>query len=152
MHAPRYFEDFQVGEVLGSQRKTMTESEIVDFAWKYDPQPFHVSRPDAEASMFGGLIASGFQTIAVTFRLIWQANAYQQTGSGAGSIDQVRWLKPVRPGDTLRATLEIVEKRESRSMPDLGIIRCRYTTYNQDEEVVMTMEAPQLAKKRRAAG
>lgn len=151
MQAPLYFEDLAIGQVLGSQRKTMTEAEIIDFAWQYDPQPFHVSVPDAEKTHFGGLVASGFQTLAITFRLLWQANGLQATNQGAGTIEMLRWLKPVRPGDTLRATLEVLEKRESRSKPEIGIVRLRYTTYNQTDEVVMTMECPQLVLRRPAS-
>ena len=144
MQAPVYFEDLEIGQVLGSQRKTMTESEIIDFAWKYDPQPFHVSVPDAEESPFGGIISSGFQTLAVSFRLAWQANGLQATNLGAGTIDQLNWLKPVRPGDTLRVEMEVLEKRPSRSKPDRGFVRFKYTTFNQDGEAVMTMECPQI--------
>lgn len=142
MHPARYFEDFTVGEVLTSQRKTMTESEIIDFAFKYDPQPFHISVPDAEQTMFGGIIASGFQTLAVTFRLVWQANGWQQTGTGGNGIENLRWLKPVRPGDTLRAEQEVLETRPSKSMPGIGIVKFRTTAYNQHDEPVLTMEAP----------
>ena len=96
MHSPLYFEDFQVGQLYDSQSKTLTESEIIDFAWQYDPQPFHISTEGAKDTPFGGVIASGFQTLAVTFRLLWQANGLQATGIGAGGLDYVRWHKPVR--------------------------------------------------------
>ncbi|MBT5265587.1 MAG: MaoC family dehydratase [Rhodospirillaceae bacterium] len=150
MHPPVYYEDLEPGTILGSQRKTLTESEIVDFAWKYDPQPFHISKPDAEESMFGGLIASGFQTLAVSFRLFWQANGLQTTNAGSGGMDNVRWTKPVRPGDTLRVEAEILERRESKSRPEIGIVRMRYTTYNQHDESVMTFEGPNMVKRRGA--
>ena len=102
----------------------MTESEIIDFAWKYDPQ--HISVPDAEESHFGGIISSGFQTLAVSFRLAWQANGLQATNLGAGTIDQLNWLKPVRPGDTLRVEMEVREKRQSRPNRT-GLVRFKYT-------------------------
>jgi len=148
MQTPLYFEDLEIGQVLGSQRKTMTESEIIEFAWQYDPQPFHISVPDAEESHFGGVISSGFQTLAVSFRLAWQANGLQATNLGAGTIDHLHWLKPVRPGDTLRVEMEVLEKRESRSKPDRGFVRFKYTTYNQHDEAVMTMECPQMVRRR----
>ncbi|WP_420404398.1 MaoC family dehydratase [Nisaea sp.] len=148
MQTPVYFEDLEIGQILGSQRKTMTEAEIIEFAWKYDPQPFHISVPDAEESHFGGVISSGFQTLAVSFRLAWQANGLQATNLGAGTIEQLHWLKPVRPGDTLRVEMEVLEKRESRSKPDRGFVRFKYTTYNQHDEAVMTMECPQMVGRR----
>jgi acyl dehydratase len=143
-----YFEDLSVGDVFGSASKTITESEIIDFAWKYDPQPFHISKPDAEASMFGGLISSGFMTIATTFRLFYQSNAFKETGAGAHGIDNIRWIKPVRPGDTIRATMEVLALKESKSRPEIGNVLVRTSTLNQDDEVVMTMETPWIVKRR----
>jgi acyl dehydratase len=143
-----WFEDFQAGQVYGSLRRTVTESEIIDFATRYDPQPFHTSVPDAEESMFGGLIASGFMTMALTFRLIWQSNGFQTTGAGSNGIDKLRWLKPVRPGDTLRAEMAVLSTRESKSRPEIGIVLLQYSAINQDEEVVLTMECPQFVKRR----
>ena len=147
MRDRKYFEDFQVGDVLTGQRVTVTESQIVDFAFKWDPQPFHVSKPDAEATMFGGLIASGFHTLALTFRLIWQAGPHQQTNVGGTGMDNLRWPRPVRPGDTLSATAEVMELIPSSSRP-FGRVKLAYTTKNQDGEVVMTCEMHHLLAKR----
>ena len=113
-------------------------------AGKYEPQPFHVIGPDAEEGQFGCIISSGFQTLAVSVRLAWQANGLQATNLGAGTLDQLNWLKPVRPGDTLSVEMEVMEKRQSRSKPDRGFVRFKYTTFNQDGEAVMTMECPQI--------
>ena len=134
-----YFEDFVVGTVIKSQSATVTESQIVDFAMAWDPQPFHISKPDAEQTMFNGLIASGFHTLSLTFRLIWQASHHQATNVGGIGMDAVRWPRPVRPGDTLRATAEVKEIRPSSSKP-FGTVRLAYTTFNQHDEVVMIAE------------
>jgi acyl dehydratase len=150
MQASIYFEDLTVGDVFDSASKTITESEIIDFAWKYDPQPFHISKTDAEASMFGGLIASGFLTVATTFRLFYQSNAFKESSAGAHGIDQIKWLKPVRPGDTIRAKMEILALKESRSRPEIGNVLARTSTINQDGEVVMTMETPWIIRRRGA--
>jgi acyl dehydratase len=148
MHAPIYFEDMSVGDTFESFSKTITESEIIEFAWKYDPQPFHISKPAAEESMFGGLISSGLLTIAVTFRLFYQANGFQATCVGAHGLDSVRWMQPVRPGDTIRATMEVLALKESRSRPEIGNARTLTSTINQNDEVVMTMETPWIVKRR----
>lgn len=150
MREKKYFEDFRVGDVLTGQRATVTESQIVDFAFKWDPQPFHVSKPDAEETMFGGLIASGFHTLALTFRLIWQAGPHQETNVGGTGMDNLRWPRPVRPGDTLSATAEVMELIPSSSRP-FGRVRLAYTTTNQDGEVVMTCEMHHLIATRPAA-
>lgn len=149
MRDKKYFEDFRVGDVLTSQRATVTESQIMDFAGQWDPQPFHVSKPDAAESMFGGLIASGFHTLALTFRLIWQAGPHQETNVGGIGMDTLRWPRPVRPGDTLSASAVVTELRPSSSRP-FGHARLAYTTVNQDGEVVMTCEMLHLIAKRRA--
>ena len=147
MRGAKHFEDLQLGDVIESQSVTVTESQIMDFAWIWDPQPFHVSKPGAEASMFGGLIASGFHTVALSFRLIWQAEPIQATNVGGLGLDNVRWPRPVRPGDTLRATAEVLELRPSSSKP-FGTVRLKYTTVNQDDAVVMTAEMLHLVAKR----
>ncbi len=149
MRAVRYFGEFSVGDVIESQTVTVTESQIMDFALTWDPQPFHISKPVAAESMFGGIIASGFHTLALTFRLIWQAGPHQQTNVGGSGMDDLRWLRPVRPGDTLRARAEVVALKPSSSRP-FGTVRLRYTTTNQDDEVVLTCEMLHLIAKRPA--
>ena len=134
----RYYEDWQIGNVVRTEGVTITESQIIDFALKYDPQPFHIDVEAAKQSQFGGLIASGFMTQALTFRLFRDTGLFTGTGMGAGGIDELRWLRPVRPGDTIRVTVEVVEKRPS-SRPDRGYVRLRYTTSNQRDEPVLTM-------------
>ncbi|NQW12556.1 MAG: MaoC family dehydratase [Alphaproteobacteria bacterium] len=143
----KHFEDFAVGDVIQGQSATVTEAQILDFAWAWDPQPFHTSIPAAEASHFNGLVASGFQTLALTFRLVWQASPWQATNIGGHGIDAIRWPRPVRPGDTLTAQAEVLELTPSRSKP-FGTARIRYSAVNQDGAEVMTAEMLQIITKR----
>ena len=140
MHKPLFFDDLSVGDTFESLSKTITEAEIIDYAWRYDPQPFHVSKPEANKSMFGGLIASGFMTAAITFRLIQQSNGFQTTSSGGHGINKLRWLEPVRPNDTINATMNILSLKLSASNPKLGNVLCKFDTFNQSKTIVMTME------------
>ena len=135
--AGRWFEDFTVGDVVETRGATVTESQILDFALVYDPQPFHIDSEAAAAGPFGGLIASGFQTIGLSFRLVLATGAFDGTSLGSGAMDEVRWLRPVRPGDTLRVRFEVVEVRPSRR-GDRGTVRCAYATSNQRGEAVST--------------
>ena len=146
-----YFEDFTVGREFRTDGATVTESQILDFALAFDPQPFHVDLEAAKQSMFGGLIASGFHSMALTFRLFAQTRALAACSLGSPGVDEVRWLRPVRPGDTLRATVQVVEQRPSGSKPDRGIIRLHWTALNQRSEPVLTMASMQLVKRRPAS-
>ena len=146
-----YFEDFTVGREFRTDGATVTESQILDFALAFDPQPFHMDLEAAKRSMFGGLIASGFHSMALTFRLFAQTRALAACSLGSPGVDEVRWLKPVRPGDTLRATVQVVEQRPSGSKPDRGIIRLHWTALNQRSEPVLTMASMQLVKRRPAS-
>lgn len=146
-----YFEDFTVGREFRTDGASVTESQILDFALAFDPQPFHMDLEAAKQSMFGGLIASGFHTMALTFRLFAQTRALAACSLGSPGVDELRWLRPVRPGDTLRATVQVVEQRPSGSKPDRGIIRLHWTALNQRSEPVLTMTSMQLVKRRPAA-
>lgn len=146
-----YFEDFTVGREFRTDGATLTESQILDFALAFDPQPFHMDVEAAKQSMFGSLIASGFHTMALTFRLFAQTRALAACSLGSPGVDELRWLRPVRPGDTLRATVQVVEQRPSGSKPDRGIIRLQWTALNQRSEPVLTMTSMQLVKRRPAS-
>jgi acyl dehydratase len=146
-----YFEDFTVGREFRTDGATVTESQILDFALAFDPQPFHMDLEAAKRSMFGGLIASGFHSMALSFRLFAQTRALAACSLGSPGVDEVRWLRPVRPGDTLRATVQVVEQRPSGSKPDRGIIRLHWTALNQRSEPVLTMTSMQLVKRRPAS-
>ena len=143
-----YFDDFKAGDELASPGATVTESQILDFALTFDPQPFHLDANAAAASPFGGLIASGFHTLALSFRLFWQTGALNDGSIGSPGIDEVRWLKPVRPGDTVRVVARVLETRRSTSKPDRGIVKLQYTTLNQHGETVLTLIGNQLMRSR----
>jgi acyl dehydratase len=137
----RYFEDYVAGAVHEFGAIPVEESEVIDFAQRFDPQIFHTDPEAAKQTAFGGLIASGWHTAALMMRLF--VDNYLSTTASLGSpgVDELRWLKPVRPGDTLSARATILEANRSRSKPDRGIIRTYIEVLNQDGDVVMTMRA-----------
>jgi acyl dehydratase len=136
---PIYFEDMPAGSVRESTPRTITREEMLAFARQYDPQPFHLDDAAARQTIYGGLIASGWLTVAVMMRLLWDTLLKDAVSLGSPGADEVRWLKPVRPGDTLRARFTIVEAIPSRSKPDRGVLRTLTEMLNQDGEVVMTL-------------
>ncbi|MCI0546465.1 MAG: MaoC family dehydratase [Candidatus Rokubacteria bacterium] len=146
--AARYFEDYRVGEVVRAAAVTITESHIIRYAREYDPQPIHVDREAARRSIYGGLIASGWQVGALGFSMLVQAGLLGETSLGSPGIDELRWRAPVRPGDTLHAEAEILERRPSASKPDRGLVTVAYRIRNQAGEVVMSFRALQLVRRR----
>ena len=144
----QWFEDFEVGQRFVSQGVTLTEASIIDFAYRYDPQRFHIDREAAARTPFGGLVASGFQTLGLTFRMFFQLGVIRDSGIGAPGIEELRWTAPVRPGDTLYADVEVIELRPSSSKTDRGVVRLLYSTRNQHGETVMTMVVPQIVSRR----
>jgi acyl dehydratase len=145
--AELYFDDFKVGDKFSSAAKTITGDMIVEFAKVYDPQPFHLDPVAAKASIYGGLIASGFQTLALGFRLFYDTGTLSAASMGSPGLDELRWLRPVRPGDTLRVEMEVVESRPSQSKPDRGIMRATYKYLNQKGEAVLSYTAMHLLKR-----
>jgi acyl dehydratase len=139
--ALRYFEDFVEGQSVDLGSFQYTEQEIVDFAREYDPQPMHVDPEAARTSIYGGLIASGWQTATSYMRRLVDAVMLDSASIGSPGIDTLRWIKPVRPGDTLRARFVVLEARPSNSRPDWGIVRSRGEVLNQKDEIVMQLEA-----------
>ncbi len=136
----QYFEDIELGRTACFGHYDVTREEVVDFASKYDPQPFHLDDAAAAATHFGRLSASGWHTCAMTMSmLVENLKANRQAGLGSPGIDQLRWIKPVFPGDTLRCESTVVEKRRSKSRPDMGIFKSKLTVFNQDDEPVMSM-------------
>jgi acyl dehydratase len=144
----RYLDDLQIGQRFSSGGITLSEAEIIDFAWRYDPQPFHLDVNAAAESPFGGLIASGFQSLALCFRLFIQSGVLAGSSLGSPGIDELRWLAPVRPGDTLRSVVEVLEVRPSASKPDRGIVRMKYQAINQRDESVLSFIVNHLLKRR----
>jgi acyl dehydratase len=147
----RYFEDFQPGEVHESGPYMVTREEIVAFAQQFDPQPFHVDEEAARRSIYGGIIASGWHTAAICHRLLVEGLLKNSAGMGSPGVDELRWLKPVRPGDALSIRIEVLSTTPSRSKPDRGAIRCRFEVRNQQGEVVMTELATALFARRSPA-
>jgi acyl dehydratase len=147
----RWFDDFTVGEQLAFGDYLITEEEIVDFARRYDPQPFHLDHEAARASHFGGLVASGWMTSSVLMRLMVDHFIPRQASMGSPGVDEIRWVKPVRPGDRLSARLEVADCVPSRSKPDRGVVHTRWQVLNQDGEVVMTMRGMGMYRRRPAA-
>jgi acyl dehydratase len=137
----RYFEDFTDGETIELGSFAYSEQEIVEFARQYDPQPMHTDIVAARNSIYGGLIASGWQTVTGYMRKLVDEIMRDSDSLGSPGIDHLRWLKPVRPGDTLRARFTVLEARPSNSRPDRGIVRSRGEVLNQKDEVVMDVEA-----------
>jgi len=132
-------EDLRTGVRFRTADYAVTESEIIEYARQYDPQPFHTDRVEARNSVFGGLVASGWYTAAITMRLIALSEVRIAGGLIGLGVEELRWPRPVRPGDTLHVEVEVLEVRPSHSHPDRGIVRVRNTTLNQRSEVVQTM-------------
>ncbi|OGA03946.1 MAG: hypothetical protein A3H35_15015 [Betaproteobacteria bacterium RIFCSPLOWO2_02_FULL_62_17] len=147
----RYAEDYRPGEVfdLGSHR--ITETEILDFARQYDPQPMHVDKEFAARSHYGGLISSGWLTALILFRLMLRGFVCQETSLGSPGHDETRWLKPVRPGDMLHGRVEVTEVRNSKSKPEMGFVQNTATLSNQDGEVVLRIRSTAIFKTRMTA-
>ncbi len=135
----RYFEDFEVGQTIELGSRTVSEAEIITFATEFDPQPFHIDPEAAAASFFGGIIASGWHTGSIFMRMLVDAFLSSTESMGSPGIDEVRWVKPVRPGDTLTGRITVLELSTSKSRPHLGILRSRSEMLNQHGEVVMSL-------------
>ena len=138
--ASRYFEDYAPGAVFEYGEIPVTEAEILEFARRFDPQYIHVDRERAVQGPFGGLIASGWHTAAMMMRLIVDNFLPKNASLGSPGIDELRWLRPVRPGDVLRIRLSVLEATRSRSKPDRGVVRSLCEVLNQDREVVMSLK------------
>ncbi|MGE0725116.1 MAG: MaoC family dehydratase [Alphaproteobacteria bacterium] len=147
----RYFEDFTLGEVVELGSRSVSREEIIDFARQFDPQYFHVDEERAKESIYGGLIASGWHTAALTMRLAADGLILDSASMGSPGVDELRWLKPVRPGDTLSARFTVTEIRPSGSKPDRGIVKSFVEVANQDGETVLTWKAMGMYRRRTAA-
>jgi acyl dehydratase len=146
-----YFEDFAVGQSTEFGSVEVTREEVLEFARKFDPQPFHLSDEAAAKTHFGRLAASGWHTCAMTMGLMARASiAFEQAALGSPGVDELRWLKPVYPGDRLTARGEIVETIPSRSKPEIGVIRSLTTVTNQDSIEVMRFTSIVMYRRRPA--
>jgi acyl dehydratase len=147
----RCFEDYVPGSVREFGSIAVTEEEIIAFAKKYDPQVFHTDPDEARKTMYGGLVASGWHTAAMAMRLLVEHYLSHAASLGSPGIDELRWLKPVRPGDVLSVRVTVEEARRSRSTPDRGVVRSLVEVKNQTGEVVMSLRGVNILRCRNAA-
>jgi acyl dehydratase len=145
-----FLDDLKLGDRFASKGLTFTEAEIIGFARQWDPQPFHIDIEAARETHFGGLIASGFHTLAACFRMLYQTGFLIDANLGGPGIDELRWTRPVRPGDTLRTVAEVAEIVPSRSKSDRGLLKLRIEAFNQRDESVMTAMFLIMARRRPA--
>jgi acyl dehydratase len=144
-----YFEDLEVGDEAYFGSYEVTREEVIDFARKYDPQPFHLSDEAAAQTHFGRLAASGWHTCAMTMAVIARyVVEHEQAGLGSPGVDELRWLKPVYPGDTLHVHSRLIETRPSRSKPEIGSYRSECTVKNQDGAPVLAFTSIVLIRRR----
>ena len=134
----RYLDEWKSGDEVSSYGQTLTQDGIIAFAALYDPQNFHIDVEAANRGPYGGLIASGFQTLSITFRMFLDSAVFAGVSLGSPGIDELRWLAPVRPGDTIHAVARVIDVRASASKPDRGILRLGMRTVNQTGLDVMT--------------
>ncbi len=139
-----WFEDYVSTAVHDCGQIHIGEEQIIAFAREFDPQPFHTSRELAEKSIFGGLIASGWHTASITMRLVVDRFLSESSSLGSPGIEELRWLKPVRPNEVLRVWVTILETRKSKSKPDRGLVRSKIETFDSKEELVMNLIATMI--------
>jgi acyl dehydratase len=145
----RYFDDIEVGDETEFGHYDVTREEVLEFARKYDPQPFHLSDEEAAKTHFGRLAASGWHTCAMTMAVIARHVVEdEQAGLGSPGIDELRWRRPVYPGDTLHVRSKIADKTPSRSKPEIGSFRSEVTVTNQDDQAVLTFTSIVLIRRR----
>jgi acyl dehydratase len=143
-----YFEDFPVGEVIVFGDRLVSAEEIVEFARDWDPQPFHLDAEAAKASQIGELIASGWHTGCLLMRMMCDAYLLDAASEGAPGVEEMRWLKPVRPGDRLSVKRTTLAARPSRSRPALGIVDFQFEVTNQEGEIVMALKSAAFIRRR----
>jgi acyl dehydratase len=144
----RFLEDFAVGQVFSSRRRRVGKDDITAFAAQFDPQPFHLDEAAAHGTVFQGLSASGWHTAALTMRLLIDSALKPAGGIVGAGFDELRWPRPVRPGDELRVESEILAVRPSKSRPGFGLVRLRTTTLNQAGESVQVLVGTLLVPRR----
>jgi acyl dehydratase len=146
--ADYYLEDFEPGRVYTSPTQTISDEEALDFARRYDPQYFHVDAVAARDSVFGGLVLGGFQTAALAWTLVLKTGMFDKSALAGIGVDELRWHKPVRPGDTLRCDFSLLDARMSRTHDDRGVARFRYQVKNQRDETVLSLIIIQMLRRR----
>jgi acyl dehydratase len=152
MSAQWYFEDFQVGQEIDLGKRTVSEDEIIAFASQFDPQPFHVDPVAAARSIYGGLVASGWHTCSMMMRMVVDGMMCKASSMGSPGLDSVRWLRPVRAGDTLHVRYQTTQVKGSNSRPDRGVVWSRWIATNQHGEEVCTIEGMGMFARRPDGG
>lgn len=143
-----HFDDLYPGQRFVTSAMTISETQILDFARVYDPQPFHINAEAAKQTEFGGLIASGFHTLTLSFSLFFRLGIFSAANLGSPGMEEIRWLKPLRPGDTIHAEAEVTALKASQSKPDRGIVTMRHDTFNQDGSLILTVICLHRLKRR----
>jgi len=143
-----FFEDFEVGQVIETGTRRLDQEEIIEFGKKYAPVPYHTDPEAAKESSFGGLVAAGYQTAAVTFGLFAQTGALADSGMGSPGVDSLRWKRPVKAGDTLRVLANVLELSPAEKEGGRDAVRIRYDTLNQQDEIVMTLTSLHFVRRR----
>ena len=143
-----YWEDFTPGFVIRLGSTQVTREAVLDFAAQFDPQPFHLDDAAAEGSLFGRLAASGWHTCAMMMRLMCDAYLNDSASLGSPGLDNLRWLKPVHPGDTLTGQMDVLESRPMNSKPHVGLVLSRWQAFNQDGATVLTMQGWGMFRRR----
>lgn len=147
---PLYLEDFSPGQTFASATAAMDADAIKGYARQFDPQPFHLDEQAAEGTFFKGLAASGWHTVSVTMRLLVDGGLPIAGGIIGAGVDEIRWPRPTRPGDTLRLVTEVLEVRPSKSRPEQGLMKVRTITFNQNDEPVQVMVSNLVVMRRPA--
>lgn len=147
-----YFEDFYPGQEIDLGERSVSEEEIVAFAGQFDPQPFHVDRDAAQASIYGGVIASGWHTCSLMMRMVVDGLMASSSSMGSPGLDGVRWLRPLRAGDTIRVRYLTTQVKASNSKPDRGVVWSKWTATNQHGEEICTIEGMGMFGRRSGGG
>lgn len=143
-----YFEDLSIGQKIEIGPISISEQEIIEFAKKFDPQPFHIDVEKAKDSLFGGLCASGWHTCSLYMRMLYDGLLINLASLGSPGMNQIRWIKPLFPNETIKGELEILSKTPSRSKPNIGSMIINSRVFNSNNELIMTLESISIVKRR----
>ncbi len=144
----KYWEDFEVGTQFEFGKKTVTEEEIIRYARKFDPQPFHIDKEAAANHYYQGIIASGWHTAAMCMRMMVDGYLQDAASSGSPGVEQLRWKQPVRPGETLHVKAEVLDRSLPKSRPELGFVKFSHKVFNQDGDMKMSMVSSGMFSRR----
>ena len=143
-----YYEDLEIGQKIKLGSINVSKKEIISFAEKFDPQPFHVNEIKAKESIFGGLCASGWHTCSLFMRILYDGFLINSAALGSPGMNEIRWLKPLRPGETITGLGEVIKKTPSKSRPEIGSLIINYEVFNKNNELIMTLIGISIFKKK----